>query len=162
MQIYRLYRRQELQMTLQQAWEFFSSPYHLNDITPNFFHVEITSKVPDKIYAGLMISYRMKAVFGMPMAWLSEVCHCDEPKRFVYQQRIGPFKFWSHEVCLSEINGSIVLEDIMFYAMPFGWLGELLQRLLIAAKLEQIFDTRRDYLQAHWGQVDSPAGASPN
>jgi ligand-binding SRPBCC domain-containing protein len=148
MQIYQLYRRQELNMTVQEAWEFFSSPYNLNVITPDFFNVEITSKVPDKIYTGLMISYRMKAVFGIPMAWLSEICHCDEPKRFVYQQRIGPFKFWSHEVCLTEIDGGIVLEDIMFYAMPFGWLGKMLHRWLIADKLKQIFDTRRDYLQA--------------
>ena len=148
MQIYQLYRRQELNMTVQEAWEFFSSPYNLNVITPDFFHVEITSKVPDKIYTGLMISYRMKSVFGIPMAWLSEICHCDEPKRFVYQQRIGPFKFWSHEVCLTEIDGGIVLEDIMFYAMPFGWLGKMLHRWLIADKLKQIFDTRRDYLQA--------------
>jgi ligand-binding SRPBCC domain-containing protein len=134
-------------MTLLQAWEFFSSPHTLNDITPAFFHVEITSKVPDKIYAGLMISDRMKAVSGIQMAWLSEVCHCDEPKRFVYQQRVGAFKFWSHEVFLTEIEVGILLEDIMFYAMPFGWLGKLLDRLLIADKLKQIFDTRRDYLQ---------------
>jgi len=137
-------------MTVQEAWDFFSSPHHLNDITPAFFHVEITSNVPEKIYAGLLISYRMKVVFGIPMAWLSEVSQCDEPKRFVYQQRIGPFKFWSHEVCLSETQSGIQLEDIMFYAMPFGWLGELLNRWLIADRLARIFDTRRDVLQAKW------------
>ncbi|WP_024299820.1 SRPBCC family protein [Methylomicrobium lacus] len=150
MQIHQLYRRQELNMTVQEAWDFFSSPHHLNDITPAFFHVEITSNVPEKIYAGLLISYRMKVVFGIPMAWLSEVSQCDEPKRFVYQQRIGPFKFWSHEVCLSETQSGIQLEDIMFYAMPFGWLGELLNRWLIADRLARIFDTRRDVLQAKW------------
>ena len=150
MQIYQLYRRQELNMSLQEAWDFFSSPHHLNDITPDFFHVEIMSRVPEKIYGGLMISYRMKAVFGIPMAWLSEVCHCDEPKRFIYQQRIGPFKFWSHEVCLTETQSGILLEDIIFYAMPFGWLGEALNRWLIADRLSRIFDTRRDYLQSKW------------
>ena len=152
MKIYQLYRRQQLNISLQQAWDFFSSPYNLNDITPEFFHVTITSKVPDKIYAGLMISYRMKAVFGIPMVWLSEVSHCDEPKRFVYQQRIGPFKFWSHEVCLTEQENGIVLEDIMFYAMPLGWLGQLINVMLIAGKLEHIFNIRRDYLQGQWGE----------
>jgi len=146
-------------MTVQEAWDFFSSPHHLNDITPAFFHVEITSNVPEKIYAGLLISYRMKVVFGIPMAWLSEVSQCDEPKRFVYQQRIGPFKFWSHEVCLSETQSGIQLEDIMFYAMPFGWLGELLNRWLIADRLERIFDTRRDYLQAKWKSPQPAQGS---
>ncbi len=151
MKIHQLYRSQQLNLSNQEAWRFFSSPHHLNDITPSFFNVVITSKVPADIYAGLMISYQMKAVFGLPMAWLSEISHCQMPKRFVYEQRIGPFKFWSHEVCLTETATGIILEDIVFYAMPFGWLGELFNSLLINNKLKQIFDTRHHYLQAQWG-----------
>lgn len=151
MSIHQLYRRQTLDMRIDQAWRFFSSPYHLNEITPDFFHVDVTSQVPEKIHGGLMIAYRMKAVFGVPMGWLSEVSHCDEPKRFVYQQRVGPFRFWSHEVCLTETGDGIILEDIVFYAMPLGWLGDLLDRCLIRDRLERIFDTRRDCLQRRWG-----------
>jgi ligand-binding SRPBCC domain-containing protein len=73
MKIYHLYRRQRLNLTTHEAWKFFSSPYNLNDITPEFFHVTITSRVPKKIYDGLMISYLMKAVLGIPMTWLSEI-----------------------------------------------------------------------------------------
>ena len=151
MSVYRLYRRQALRLTLTEAWDFFSSPYRLNEITPEFFNVEITSDVPIRIYPGSLISYRMKAVFGIPMTWLSEISHCDEPHYFVYQQRIGPFKFWSHEVRLSEKDEGIVAEDIVFYAMPFGWFGRLINRLLIAGRLERIFAVRRDTLQAKWG-----------
>jgi ligand-binding SRPBCC domain-containing protein len=150
MKIYQLYRRQSLAMSEQQAWDFFSSPYFLNQITPDFFHVDITSPVPEHIYAGLLISYRMKAVCGVPMSWLSEVCYCDEPKRFVYQQRVGPFNFWSHEVRISPENQGIVLEDLVFYTMPWGWIGELLHGMLIGKKLQCIFDTRRAYIQQKW------------
>jgi len=153
MKIYQLYRRQELVLSREEAWNFFSSPYYLNEITPAFFNVEITSHVPEKIYAGLMISYRMKAVLGIPMTWLSEVSHCDEPRRFVYRQGVGPFKLWSHEVGLTETEEGILLEDIVFYVMPWGWLGQCLHALLIGNKLNRIFDTRRDYLQAKWGVV---------
>ena len=151
MKIYQLHRQQRLAINIQQAWEFFSSPHYLNRITPDFFHVEITSPVPDDIYAGLLMSYQMQAVFGVPMAWMSEVCHCDKPQRFVYQQRVGPFNFWSHEVKLTACPEGVVLEDIVFYTMPFSWLGQALHALLIGKKLQQIFDTRRDYLQAQWG-----------
>jgi ligand-binding SRPBCC domain-containing protein len=150
MKIYHILRRQRLLLSQQQAWEFFSSPQYLNQITPDFFHVDITSPVPADIYAGLLISYRMKAVFGVPMSWLSEVSHCDKPNRFVYQQAVGPFGFWSHEVCLSHSEEGILLEDIVFYTMPLGWFGCLLHGF-IGDKLQRIFDTRRDYLQAKWG-----------
>lgn len=138
-------------MTVEEAWRFFSSPYNLNDITPDFFHIDVLSPVPDEIYAGLMIQYCMKAVNGLPMTWLSEVSHCEAPRRFVYDQRIGPFKFLSHEVRLTKIEFGIRLEDIIFYAMPYGWLGRILNKLLIANKLQQIFDTRRDCLEPRWG-----------
>jgi len=151
MKIYQLYRQQALNVTRQEAWEFLSSPYHLNEVTPDFFNVEITSQVPSGIYGGLMISYQMKAVFGIPMAWLSEVSHCQMPQRFIYQQRVGPFKFLSHEVRLTETASGVILEDILFYAMPLGWFGQLTHMLLIGNKMQQIFDVRRDYLQAKWG-----------
>jgi ligand-binding SRPBCC domain-containing protein len=151
MKIYHLYRKQHLKISRQEAWDFFSSPYYLNDITPDFFNVEIISQVPAKIYAGLMISYRMKAVFGIPMAWMSEISHCEEPRRFVYQQAIGPFKFWSHEVSLAETEQGVLMEDIVFYAMPWSLLGELFHGLLIGDKLKRIFDTRQQYLQTKWG-----------
>ncbi|MBK8816996.1 MAG: SRPBCC family protein [Methylococcaceae bacterium] len=150
MKIYHLYRCQTLAMPIEEAWRFFSSPHHLNEITPDFFHIDILSPVPENIYGGLMIHYAMKAVFGIPMAWLSEISHCDEPDRFVYEQRVGPFKFWSHEVRLTEQDNGVVLEDIVFYAMPFSWFGQLLNKAIIARKLEEIFDVRRDYLSARW------------
>ena len=151
MQVHQIYRQQSLAITVEQAWRFFSSPHYLNQITPDFFNVEIKSAVPDSIYSGLMISYQMKAVAGFPMAWLSEISHCQYPNYFVYQQREGPFKFWSHEVRISETATGINVEDIVFYTMPFGWLGELMHGLLIGKKLQAIFDTRRDYLQQKWG-----------
>lgn len=110
--------------------------------------------MPDHIYSGLLIHYAMKAVFGIPMTWLSEISHCDEPHRFVYEQRIGPFQFWSHEVCLTEQQEGVVLEDMVFYVMPFGWIGQLLNKLLIDGKLENIFSVRHDYLKARWGIDD--------
>jgi len=151
MKIYHLYRQQSLNVSKEDAWEFLSSPYHLNEVTPDFFNVKITSKVPKSIYAGLMISYQMQAVFGVPMAWLSEVSQCVELKRFIYQQRVGPFKFLSHEVRLTESESGIVLEDILFYAMPFGKFGEIIHWALIGDKLKQIFDTRHDVLEIKWG-----------
>lgn len=138
-------------MPLAEAWQFFSSPDHLNSLTPDFFNIVPTSEVPDKIYSGLLISYSMKAVMGIPMNWLSEISHCQSPNYFIYHQRVGPFKFWSHEVRLTEKQSGVLLEDIVFYNMPFGLFGELINKLLIAKKLNQIFETRQQYLQAHWG-----------
>lgn len=151
MKVHQLYRRQQLQLNIEDAWQFFSSPYFLNRITPDFFHVDIVSPVPDDIYPGLLISYRMKAVFGIPMAWLSEISHCEKHRYFIYQQQEGPFKFWSHEVRLTPHADGVILEDIVFYTMPWSIIGDWMHHLLIGKRLQAIFDTRRDYLHQHWG-----------
>ena len=151
MKVHQLYRKQTLNLSLEQAWQFFSSPFFLNQITPDFFHVEILSAVPEDIYAGLMISYQMKAVGGLPMAWLSEVSHCQTHQYFIYQQREGPFKFWSHEVRLTPAAEGVIIEDMVFYTMPWLIIGEWLHSLLIGKRLQQIFDTRSRYLEQRWG-----------
>lgn len=151
MAIYQLYRQQTLSLPIAEAWSFFSSPHNLNSITPDFFHVSIQSPVPAAIESGLLIAYSMKAVGGWPMDWLSEVTVCEPPQRFIYQQRVGPFAFWSHEVRLTETAQGTRLEDTMFYRMPFGVFGVLMHRLLIQNKLQLIFDTRQAYLQQRWG-----------
>jgi len=151
MKIHQLYYKQSLSLSQTEAWSFFTSPHHLNTITPDFFSITPTSNVPDKIYSGLLISYRMKAVFAIPMSWLSEISHCDAPHYFVYQQQVGPFKFWSHEVRLTETKNGTLVEDIVFYTMPFGWLGEIFHHYLIADKLKNIFEKRSDYLKKRWG-----------
>lgn len=150
MVIHRLHRSQHLNVAPEQAWRFFSSPQHLNAITPDFFHVDIASPVPEEIYPGLLIAYRMRAVFGWPMAWLSEVCYCEPPRRFVYQQRVGPFAFFSHEVVVTPCRSGVEVEDIVFYSMRWGWMGELLHYCLIGMRLQRIFQWRAEVLQARW------------
>lgn len=152
MKIYRLNYKQSLKLSKDEAWQFFTSPFHLNTITPDFFTITPTSDVPEQIYSGLLISYDMKAVFGFPMSWLSEISHCDDSNYFVYEQRVGPFKFWSHEVRLTEIDRAVVVEDIVFYCMPFGVMGRFFHKFLIADKLAAIFATRKDYLDKRWGK----------
>lgn len=137
---------------VRQAWEFFSSPGYLNAITPDFFHVTITSRLPEKIYAGLLICYRMKVVFGIPMLWVSEITQCDAPHRFVYQQRIGPFRFFSHEVCLTEKGDMFEIQDIVYYIMPFWFIGRLADRFFIGKRLQHIFEYRADKLEQIWGK----------
>ena len=55
----RLYRKQQLPISLVQAWEFFSNPKNLSDITPPWLKFHIRTEVPDTMYPGLIIQYRI-------------------------------------------------------------------------------------------------------
>lgn len=150
MRIHRLTRSQPLPISLAEAWPFFSTPRNLEAITPDFLRFRITSEVPEDIYAGLIITYRIAAVAGIPMTWVTEIKHVEHLSRFVDEQRLGPFRFWFHEHRFRAAAEGIVMEDIVHYAMPWGWLGELIHWLFIRRRLNAIFDFRRDYLARRW------------
>jgi ligand-binding SRPBCC domain-containing protein len=43
------------------------------------------------------------------------------------------------------------MEDIIDYKVPFGWLGQLVQPILVKPKLEEIFEYRTKILEELFG-----------
>jgi ligand-binding SRPBCC domain-containing protein len=166
MKVYRIHRRQFLPIDLAQAWDFFWTPHNLEAMTPPFLNFRITCDLPDKTYNGLIITYRIAAVAGIPMTWVTEIKHVVEPYQFVDEQRLGPFRFWNHQHRFREVPGGIEMEDIVHYVMRFGWVGELVHHLFIRRRLTQIFDFRRDFLGRKFASPDRapppPAPSGPN
>lgn len=150
MTVYQLTRSQFLPVSLEEAWPYFWSPQNLEAMTPSFLRFKITSEVPEKIYSGLIITYKIKAVAGVPMTWVTEIKHVVDQHRFVDEQRLGPFRFWFHEHRFQAVEGGIVMEDIVHYEMPFGPLGPLVHRLFVRKRLETIFDFRARFLKDRW------------
>ena len=48
---------QFLPISLEEAWDFFSTPKNLNRITPGDVNFKIINEVPEKIYPGTIIIY---------------------------------------------------------------------------------------------------------
>jgi len=77
---------------MEKAWDFFSSPANLQQITPSSLGFSIISKFHgDKMYAGQVIEYKVRPVMGIPLYWMTEITHVSEGKYFVDEQRFGPY-----------------------------------------------------------------------
>ena len=156
MKVHHLTRRQFIPITPEEAWPFFSTPRNLEAITPDFLRFKILSEVPNEIYSGLIISYKIRALLSVPMSWVTEIKHVAPLCGFVDEQRLGPFRFWFHEHRFTPVEGGIEMEDIVSYVMPLGWLGEIAHGLLIRKRLEAIFDFRRSYIEGLWPLSHEP------
>ena len=88
---------QELPISPEEAWRFFSTPANLNEITPPDLNFRIRSQVPDTIYQGLMIVYTLRPMINIPLTWVTEITHVSEGRYFVDEQRKGPYRIWHHE-----------------------------------------------------------------
>lgn len=153
MGFYQLHRSQKIPATIDQVWNFISAPENLKRITPPGMGFEITSaKTVDDMYAGMMISYRVKPLLGIETLWVTEITHVKTMEYFVDEQRIGPYKMWHHEHRISLIEGGVLMSDIVSYQPPFGFLGALANSLIITKKLNQIFDFRTVALEEIFGK----------
>lgn len=142
MKIYQLQRQQHLPIDLDTAWAFFSNPSNLERITPDDLNFRIFTDVPDKVYAGLMIGYRLRVPPGVPVTWWTEIKYVDAPHRFVDEQRQGPYRMWFHEHHFEAVDGGVQMTDTLHYALPFGWLGRLAHWLFVGRQVRGIFDHR--------------------
>ena len=151
MKLHRLETVQRLPVTLDEAWRYFSDAGNLAKITPPSLGFEVTSPLPGRVYAGLIITYRVRPLFGVPVNWVTEITHVDEPRLFVDEQRFGPYRFWHHQHFFREAAGGTEVRDLVHYALRGGPLAGLADALLVRRRLEEIFSFRREVLARMFG-----------
>jgi ligand-binding SRPBCC domain-containing protein len=152
MAFYQLRYEQKLTASLEEVWEFISSPKNLQRITPPSMGFDIITKpLPEKMYAGMIVGYKVAPVGGLKTTWVTEITHVEPLQFFVDEQRQGPYKMWHHEhhVELTK-DGKVLMTDIISYCPPLGFLGRIANALFIRRKINSIFEYRRQQLNKLW------------
>lgn len=143
MAFYQLKKEQFIKASLDEVWGFISAPKNLKEITPPHMGFDITSDNHNEpMYQGMIISYIVKPMFNIPTTWVTEITNVVDKKYFVDEQRIGPYTMWHHQHILEEVDGGILMKDIVTYQPPMGFLGVIANKLFIKNQLEQIFKYR--------------------
>lgn len=148
MGVYQFRKEQFLKESPEKLWDFISDPNNLKRITPDYMGFDITSEsIPNKMYQGQIITYRVSPLLGIKTTWVTEITHIEEGKFFVDEQRVGPYKLWHHQHQLKPLEEGTLMIDIVTYSPPFGFMGKLANMLFIRRKLNEIFDFRRKALE---------------
>lgn len=148
MKIYTLHRKQFLPITLQEAWDFFSSPENLAHITPSDMNFRILrNSGSDKMFTGQIIEYRVKVLPLYSVYWKTEILDVHEPFSFVDDQKVGPFALWRHQHTFKEVEGGVEMTDQVSYSIPFGFCGLLANWLFVGRQVNTIFNHRYETLE---------------
>lgn len=162
MHIYSLKRVQNIPTTLDKAWDFFTSPLNLAQITPQElkFHI-LSTPAFEHVYGGQLIEYKLSPLPGYRVYWMTEITHVAPYRYFVDEQRRGPYRLWHHQHHFREIEGGVEMTDIVHYQLPLGVLGAMAQRLFVGRQLERIFAYRAEKIGVIFGRwlasADPPA-----
>lgn len=148
MGFYQFKREQLVNSSINEVWDFISSPDNLKKITPDSMGFDIlTPDLPSKIYEGMIISYIVRPMLGIKTNWVTEITHVVDKSYFVDEQRVGPYTIWHHQHIITPVENGVLMKDIVSYKPPFGILGSIANAIFIKKKLNSIFDYRTKVLE---------------
>jgi ligand-binding SRPBCC domain-containing protein len=133
------------------VFPFFGDARNLEAITPPLLGFRVVTPDPIEMRVGTLIQYRLR-LHGIPLGWLTSIQAWEPPHRFVDVQVRGPYALWHHTHTFEEVDGGTIMRDTVRYAIGFGPLGELADRLLVRRDLKTIFDFRAAAVPARLGR----------
>ncbi|RYY94666.1 MAG: hypothetical protein EOO11_17420 [Chitinophagaceae bacterium] len=151
MSVHVLKQVQQLPLSPEEAWDFFSHPKNLAVITPPHLNLKFTNELHgEEIYPGQIITYKVRPLLGIPLFWMTEITHVERPRFFVDEQRQGPYAIWHHEHHFVERGGGVEMTDIIHYKLPFGPFGNI-GHFLVKKELRNLFAFRRKKITELFG-----------
>lgn len=141
MKIHTLKKEQIVPRALDEVFAFFERPENLARITPPWLGFRILTPSPIVMEWGAEFEYTVR-VMGVRIRWKSLISDYQPPFRFVDEQTRGPYAYWHHTHTFVEVDAGTRVGDEVRYAMPFGMIGTVVQRLAVRRQLEDIFSYR--------------------
>jgi ligand-binding SRPBCC domain-containing protein len=159
MKSYQFTFNHKLPITLEECWEFFSSPLNLAKITPEEMAFTVTSKShTSKMYPGMIITYKVSPLLGIKLNWMTEITQVKDHHYFIDEQRFGPYQFWHHQHHFKSIPGGTEMTDILTYGLPLGIIGRIANSLFVQKKVMEIFEYRKNKITELFGTYNPAAG----
>ena len=149
--VYRLHTKQNLPISLNEAWDFLSDPKNLKVITPDYMGFNILSGADRPMFAGQIIQYIVTPVLGIKTNWVTEITHVVDKQYFVDEQRFGPYALWHHKHFFEPTENGTKMTDLVHYALPLGFIGRIMNTLVVKNKLKEIFNFRYKKLEELYG-----------
>ncbi|NRT11123.1 SRPBCC family protein [Flavobacterium sp. 14A] len=141
----KLYKKESVQYvnaSLEECWAFFSSPKNLQKITPGDMGFQITDFDGKDMYAGQIIQYKVSPLAGVKISWVTEITQVKDKAHFIDEQRFGPYAFWHHKHFFEATPQGVKMTDVVHYGLPLGFLGRIMNSLIVEGKLNEIFAHR--------------------
>jgi ligand-binding SRPBCC domain-containing protein len=155
MKLYQLRSKQSLPISKQKAWDFLSQPKNLKVITPEHMGFHILAGGDKPMFPGQIIQYKVSPFPGFTTKWVSEITQVEYGNYFVDVQLFGPYALWHHKHFIHEIEGGVVMEDIIDYKIPLGILGQMAHPIIVKKQLKQIFKFREEKLTNLFGTMEN-------
>lgn len=84
--------------------------------------------------------------FGLPLRMTSRITHMEMPNCFIDEQVKGPFLRFRHVHEFSQDSSGTTMIDRVEFAAPFGHIGLLVEKLVLARYMQELIEMRNRHL----------------
>jgi ligand-binding SRPBCC domain-containing protein len=84
--------------------------------------------------------------FGVPLQMTSRITEMQSPDYFVDEQVKGPFRRFRHVHEFSQDSTGSTMVDRIEFAAPFGPIGRLVEKVVLARYLQRLIERRNRHL----------------
>ena len=137
--------KQFINQPIEDVFNFFSMPENLEIITPPRLRFKILTPTPIIMKKGTVIDYYIK-ILMIPVRWRTLITVYNPPYKFVDEQIKGPYSLWHHTHTFIEENNGTTIYDKIYYIVPLGIIGKLLNTIWISKDLNSIFSYRKEVI----------------
>ena len=140
-------RSQLVALSVEDSFAFFADAYNLEALTPPWLGFRILTRDRSRCERERRSSTCSPRT-GSPSAGAPRSSSGNRDGVSWTAQVKGPFRLWEHTHAFEERPDGTLIRDTVLYRMPYGPLGAIAHRILVARDLERIFDYRRDAVDA--------------
>ena len=138
-----LTRTLELDLPIEETFEFFANAGNLERITPPELNFRIITPQPIEVRKGTLIDYNLK-LRGIPLTWKTLISEWDPPFSFTDEALKSPYRQWIHRHTFEKVaEGRTMIRDEVRYRLPLEPLGDL-AHWYVKGELDYIFDFRQE------------------
>ncbi|MBD3840680.1 MAG: SRPBCC family protein [Campylobacterales bacterium] len=114
--------------SLEDLFDFHTDSNNIKQITPKDTKVELLND-DTTTYEGKIVKIKTTKYF-IPTYWEVKIETLQKPNILVDVAVKSPFKYWKHQHIFKQQNDLVVLEDIVEFELPFGFLGNLIKNFI--------------------------------
>ncbi|MBF4984288.1 SRPBCC family protein [Nonlabens mediterrranea] len=151
MKLYQFSSQQKLPISIDEAWKFLTDANNLKLLTPPELEMKVQYGTERGMYPGQLIEYTVKPLPLYRTNWVTHITQVKDREYFVDEQMYGPYATWHHKHFISEIPGGTLMEDLIHYRLPLGFIGKL-GAPFVKKQLDEIFRFRESALIKHFGE----------
>lgn len=130
---------------LEKVFPFFATPENLEKITPSDLGFIIKTPRPLVMQKGATFEYTIKlGILKFP--WITLIKEYEPPVMFQDIQRFGPYKKWEHTHEFIDMGNRTKMIDTVEYDLYPPLLNNIINRLFIYKKIDNIFTFRQSKL----------------